>query len=288
MATDNNIPINQSLKEYARGIVGGLMFSLPLLYTMEVWWAGFSTAPHLFIIYILVTFGLLLGYNKYAGMRESATWKEIAIDSVEEIGIGIVLSFLILWMLNRINFQDMMLDEIVGKTVIEAMAVAIGVSIGTAQLGMQEGDTGYEEGSSTEKTERIRKRPGYGSQIVLALCGSIIVGGNVAPTEEVLMLAIEAKPIHILLMAWVSLLISVVILFFSDFKGSFKSDTKNMAYIISMDTCLCYAVALIASAFILWFFGRFANVSFDVGLAQTVTLGLPATLGASAGRLLIK
>jgi len=27
----------ESLQEYGRGIAGGLMFSIPLLYTMEVW-----------------------------------------------------------------------------------------------------------------------------------------------------------------------------------------------------------------------------------------------------------
>lgn len=36
-------PLVASLQEYARGIAGGLIFSLPLLYTMEVWWAGFIT-----------------------------------------------------------------------------------------------------------------------------------------------------------------------------------------------------------------------------------------------------
>ncbi|MDQ3135846.1 MAG: TIGR02587 family membrane protein, partial [Acidobacteriota bacterium] len=33
-------PIKKSLQEYARGVAGGLLFSLPLLYTMEVWWMG--------------------------------------------------------------------------------------------------------------------------------------------------------------------------------------------------------------------------------------------------------
>src|SRR5687768_4310411 len=36
--------ITESLREYGRGVAGGLMFSLPLLYTMEVWWAGFNTS----------------------------------------------------------------------------------------------------------------------------------------------------------------------------------------------------------------------------------------------------
>ena len=38
-------PIAKSLQEYGRGIAGGMLFSLPLLYTMEVWWAGFSIHP---------------------------------------------------------------------------------------------------------------------------------------------------------------------------------------------------------------------------------------------------
>jgi Putative integral membrane protein (DUF2391) len=38
--------ITKSLQEYGRGVAGGLMFSLPLLYTMEVWWAGFNTHPY--------------------------------------------------------------------------------------------------------------------------------------------------------------------------------------------------------------------------------------------------
>lgn len=38
-------PISKSLQEYDRGIAGGLIFSLPLLYTMEVWQAGSAMQP---------------------------------------------------------------------------------------------------------------------------------------------------------------------------------------------------------------------------------------------------
>ena len=49
-----------------------------------------------------------------------------------------------------------------------------------------------------------------------------------------------------------------------------------------------HLVALVASAFILWFFGRFDTVQMEMAIAQTVVLSLPATLGASAGRLLLQ
>jgi len=77
--------IARSLQEYLRGIAGGLLFSLPLLYTMEVWWAGFIAQPLRLLIYILATFTLLLGYNRYCGLRCDASPTEVAIDSIARL-----------------------------------------------------------------------------------------------------------------------------------------------------------------------------------------------------------
>jgi len=109
-----------------------------------VWWAGFTTHPLRLLIYVLATFTLLLGYNRYSGLRCDASPAEVAIDSVEEMGLGLLIAAFVLWLLGQITF-DMTVNEILGKIIIEAMTVAIGVSIGTAQLGgkgEQEGDTG--------------------------------------------------------------------------------------------------------------------------------------------------
>ena len=53
-------------------------------------------------------------------------------------------------------------------------------------------------------------------------------------------------------------------------------------------TIIMYAVALTSSAFMLWFFGRFDGLSLHGIVAESVVLGFPAALGASAGRLLIQ
>ena len=97
--------ITESLQEYGRGVAGGLMFSLPLLYTMEVWWAGFNTHPYRLLAYVLTTFLLLLGYNRYAGLRRDRNMTEVAIDSVEEMGIGLFLAALVLFLFGRITFE---------------------------------------------------------------------------------------------------------------------------------------------------------------------------------------
>ncbi|NEM98540.1 TIGR02587 family membrane protein [Pontibacter burrus] len=276
-------PLSLSLKEYARGITGGLLFSFPILYTMEVWWAGFHATPLQLLLLMLATYLLLLGYNRYAGMRPGVSWKSVLIDSVEEMGIGFVMSFTVLWMLNRIQPGVTSIDELMGKVIIEAMAISIGVSIGTAQLG----DKVEEEEQEDERLEE-EKQPGHVGMVVLAFCGAIIIGGNVAPTEEVIMLAVQATPAHILAMAVASLLLSIVVVYFSDFKGTSSKHTKSFWFWFTLDTSVSYLVALAASALALWFFGRFEGVGFWTGFAQTIVLGVLSSLGASAGRLLIK
>ncbi|MBC5992006.1 TIGR02587 family membrane protein [Pontibacter cellulosilyticus] len=277
----NSRPVHKSLKEYARGITGGLLFSFPLLYTMEVWWAGFIAEPLDLMVLVAVTYLLLLGYNRFAGMHPEASWKHVFINSVEEMGIGLLISFGVLLMLNRIQLTDMSIDEVMGKVIIEAMAVSIGVSIGTAQLGTKEDNKDKTEQQSDERRTKL----GF---FVLGICGAIVVGGNVAPTEEIIMIAVEAAPGHILAMAIVSLFISVVVVFFSNFKGTVSKSKKLLFFDMAFDTCVSYVTSLGVSAFVLWFFGRFDGVSFWVAFQHVIVLGVLASLGASAGRLLIK
>ncbi len=292
MSSAHHKPIKESLVEYAQGIVGGLLFSFPLLYTMEVWYAGFLAQPYHLVIMMLATFALLLGYNRFAGMRPGTSWKDVVIDSFEEMGIGLVMSFCILLMLNRIQLGENSADEIMGKIITEAMFVSIGVSIGTAQLGSsakeEDGGEGESRQPSDAEKEGKERRSGKVALVVLALCGSIIVGGSVAPTEEVLLLAIEAKPLHILVLAIVSILLSLVVCYFSDFKGTDRPDNRPTLYEVVFETCLSYCTALIASVFVLWYFFGFSDTGFWNIMAQCIVLGVIASLGASAGRLLIK
>ncbi len=269
--------VSDSLKEYARGITGGLLFSLPLLYTMEVWWLGFSIQPYQLLIYIVITFLLLLGYNNYAGVHEDATWKEVVIDSIEEIGIGFILSIIVLWLLGRIDFSEMRMNEIMGKTILESMTVAIGVSVGTAQLG----------GEEAKDDTNDRNVSGIG-HAVLALCGSVLIAGNVAPTEEIELIAMETTPLRLLMLVIISMLLGAVILFFSNFKKGHQLPPAKMALAVTFETFTAYIIALGSSAFMLWFFGRFNEIHYSTIIAQVIVLGLPAVLGASAGRLLIK
>ena len=283
-------PLAKSLQEYSRGIIGGLLFSLPLLYTMEVWWAGVRAHPLHLIFYVMTTFALLLGYNYYAGLRHDANWTEVVIDSVEEMGLGLLISAAALLLLGRIGL-DMALNEIVGKITVEAMTVAIGVSVGTAQLGGVGGESDTGEGGPA----RTRAASGgasngvhFGGQLVLALCGAVLFAANVAPTEEIVVIASEISSWKMLAIAFISIALGAVILFSVDFRGARNLAPAGGPMAVLIGSVTNYAVALAASAMILWFFGRFGGQDLIMCIGQTIVLGLAATLGASAGRLLLQ
>lgn len=300
MASQTN---KETLKEYGRGIIGGLLISLPLVYTMEVWWTGFTAPPDYLLSCVVVTYALLLGYNRYAGMKKDSSFREICHESVEELGLGFIVSFLFLLLIGRINF-GMSLDEIAGKVIVESMIVAIGISVGTAQLGGN-GEEGSEEGSGSGKgigeDSRGGSREGSKSgeegddgknhdsanlkRIVLSICGAVLFASSVAPTEEILMIAVGLEDFELLLMVFVSLILGGVIIYFSEFKGAPKE--KPSIFKMTLDLAVMYCIALLVSFIFLWFFGRIQDYGFFIIVAQMIVLAIPAAIGASAGRFLI-
>ncbi|MFB2835109.1 TIGR02587 family membrane protein [Floridanema evergladense] len=283
--------LTKSSQEYFRGIVGGVMFSLPILYTMEVWWAGFSIEPLRMFLYVLATFSLLLGYNRYAGLRRDASSLEVVIDSVEEMGLGIIVAAIFLWLLGRITLE-MNFNEIVGKVIVEAMTVAIGVSVGTAQLG-DNNNNKPDTGMHGDRNNLNIPSPGdkhidFWGQAVISLCGAVLFAANVAPTEEVIVIATQITSERLLALSLVSIIFGAGILFYSNFIDAEKFTRPYSLFTIVSGTIVTYAVALVASASILWVFGRFDGLPPIINLAETVVLALPATLGASAGRILLQ
>ncbi|HUF62915.1 MAG TPA: TIGR02587 family membrane protein [Verrucomicrobiales bacterium] len=273
--------VSESALEYGRGIAGGLIFSLPLIYTMEVWWAGFVLNPSRILLYVISTFGLLLLYNRFAGLRRDASMVEVAIDSVEEMGIGLILAALILWLTGQIDLQTEIL-EMTGKVVMEAMTVAIGVSVGSSQLG---GDDGGDEGVSGHDEKEESK---YVPQAAIALCGAILFAANIAPTEEVAIIAMESPPWKILLLALGSVLAAAAVLHYSGMYGAERHVAKDTLFLKVRGLLTTYAVALAGAAACLHFFGGFDGQPLGIALSMCVVAGVPATLGASAGRLLIQ
>lgn len=243
------LPIDRSLREYGRGVAGGLVFSLPLIYTMEVWWTGFIVQPERLLLDVLGSFILLLGYNRYAGLREDASWAEIAIDSVEEMGLGLVIAGFFLVLLGRIAL-DMHVSEIAGKIVMEGMTVAIGVSVGTAQLG---GGNGDDDDSGMTSIARRPDPEGNAAdihsvdQLVIAFCAAVLFGANLAPTEEILVIGVEISSWNVIGLMLASILLGAMILFYSEFPGARQLPEEGRYRTMASRGVATYTVALVAA-----------------------------------------
>lgn len=266
-----------SLREYGRGVGGGFLFSMPLLFTMEMWADGFTIPPARLVAGIIASLVLLCGYNLFAGLRHDSTMTEVAIDSVEELGIGLALSAAILYLLGRLP-PEASLAESLGLIVLEGLFVAVGVSVGTAQLSTGEEDAGGPRG----------RHQTLWSEIVLAICGSVLIAANVAPTEEVLLLAGELATGQLLATMGLSLTLAATLLYYSDFAGSGRFAGVRGSFGVVEGSAITYAAALVTSGALLWFFGRFAGNGPALNAAQCVVLALAATLGGAAGRLLLR
>lgn len=273
-------PVKESLREYARGIVGGLIFSIPLLYTMEVWWAGFQLRSERILILLGFTFLLLLAYNTYAGVRRDETWAGVAIDSVEELGLGLLVSAGFLFLLGRIEPGDSW-REVVGKVVVEATLVAIGISIGTSQLGQLDSDPEEDESSGARPKD-------FFGVLSLSACGAVVLATNIAPTDEIVVLALENSSWRLLGMVIVSLLLGVLVMVFSDLLDTEEEPRHSVPVRLVFGSVISYAVAFACSAAILFLFGRFDGMALSAVLSMTVVLSVAASMGAAAGKILIR
>ena len=200
----------QVLKEYGRGTVGGLLFSLAIVYTMEMWQAGFILAPEKLLVNVLITFGLLLGYNTFSGLHNDHTFWEVGRESVEEIGLAFLVTFSFLLLIDQIQLS-MSFYEIAGKTIVETMIVAIGISVGTEQLGAETS----EDSESKENAHPTSSKPAraYLRMISLSVCGAVLFIAPVASTEEILIMAVESSHVQLMVMVVVSVLLALVTLF---------------------------------------------------------------------------
>ena len=276
--------IEDSTAEYARGLAGGFLLSLPLLYTMEVWWQGFILDPLHMLAFVGITFVLLLGYNRFSGMRRDASFVEVIIDSVEELGIGIVMSALILLCLNKI-WIGMPLEEALGKITIEAMTVAIGVSVGTAQLMNDDEDTGMD--GDTKDEHKFDPRMFF-EQIFVSFCGATLVGSSIAPTEEVLQIAVSSSTFHLLSLMTLSFCVIGAVLYMSNFKGADEIEGDEPLVNRLETVSVIYAISIASAFLLLWMYGQVSGVAPAVVVSEAIVLAFVTSLGASAGRLLIQ
>jgi putative integral membrane protein (TIGR02587 family) len=280
------------LVDMVRAASGGLLFGIPLLFTVEVMWTGQHTEPRQALAVLAVSFVLLTVLNRTAGFRrtEDRTLRLAATDAVEGVALAIVLVLAMLALLGEVD-STTPLAVIVGKTVYEVLPVCVG--IGVANSILREKSVG--DGSKNEADSVGRAQAPSGSTSLNAsvadlgasLIGAVFVALSIAPTDEVPMVTASRSPIWLLMIVAASLLIAYSIVFVAGFTGQTRRHAQQgLLQHPLIETLASYVVALCSSFAMLWLFQR-TGAPGGVTLAQVIVLGLPAAIGGAAGRLAI-
>ena len=275
--------------ELVRGVAGGMLFGIPLLYTMEVWWAGTYAHPLRMIAVLATTFLIVLLLMRTTGFRETkdVRWIDAAMDTVEAVALGIVCVTAVLFLLRELTMETP-LQELLGKVVYEATPFSIGVAVAYTVLrrgraAKEEDDREGDDGGDDQGVNATV------ADIGATLVGALFVAFNIAPTDEIPMIASAMAPAWQAALIFASLLISYGIVFGAGFANQEqRHQQQGVLQHPLTETVASYLVALLAAAAMLWFFQRFDLAApWEMTLSHVIVLGLPAAVGGAAGRLAV-
>lgn len=279
------------LDDLIRGASGGFLFGIPLLYTMEVWWIGSFTEPPFMLGALAVTFVVVFLLNRTAGFRKSQgnTPIQATMDTIEAIAIGCVCAASVLVLLREVTL-DVPLDEALGKIIFEGLPFTLGVALADQFLSDKSGDNGDGDSNATQTWHRDRDDLNETlSDVGGTLIGALIIAFNIAPTDEVAMLASGISGPWLLGLMLASLLISYGIVFAAGFANQAKRQQQQGIFQRPLsETVASYLVSLFASALMLLFFHQLDfQDPWSMWLSYSLVLALPASIGGAAGRLAI-
>jgi putative integral membrane protein (TIGR02587 family) len=274
------LPENVAARAFAIGLArafgGALIFSLPILMTMEMWWLGFSISNFKLALLLLLTIPLLVGLSHYMGFEDTFGLKDDALDAFVALAVGFVAGAITLSLFSVIE-SGMSAHEIIGKISIQAVPGSIGAMFAQSQLG---GDQ--------KKKEEKKRHAGYGGEVFIMAAGALFLAFNVAPTEEMILIAQQMSAWHSIALALVSILIMHAFVYTVEFQGTASIPPGTPFWSVFLRfTILGYAVALSMSAYMLWTFGRTEGLAFAQTISILIVLGFPSAVGAAAARLIL-
>lgn len=268
----------RALKDFGRAGGGALLFSLPMLMTMEFWSLGlYLDRTRLFLLFA-ATLPLLVLLSRRIGFADSRRWADDVLDTLIALGIGILASTIILAIFGSLT-SDEPLDAVLGKIAIQAVPASLGALLAKSQFGAAAVDDGDEPSAGRES---------YGGELFLMGVGALFLGFNVAPTDEVILISFQMSPFMALALVILSLALMHGFVFAVGFAGGSEVSPDDPWWSAFLRMTLPgYILALSVSLFLLWVFARTDGMSADGILLAGIVLAFPSAIGAAAARLIL-
>lgn len=271
-----------------RAASGGLLFGVPLMYTMEVWWVGEHTESRQMLVILVVLACVLVVLNLTAGFRRTrdVRLRDAVADTIEALAVGMVVTAGVLVMLRVVTIDTSVLSAM-GKIVNESVPFCLGIGVARFLLSGDPGmsDEEDEGDDTTEGTSRAKPLNASVAEVGATILGAAFVGLSIAPTDEIPMLTAAMDPPWLVVVLVMSLVASYAIVFVAGFaRQGQRHEQEGIFQSPGVETIVTYLVSLVVVVLLLWLFQRDVWPASDL-LDRVVVLGFPATIGGAVGRL---
>lgn len=264
---------------YAQGLgracIGALLFALPLFMTMEMWWFGFTIDKLRLAAMLAATFPVLVALSYFAGFERAFGLTEHVLDAFAALAIAALIGAAALLLFGVLR-PGQPLDEIAAKIAVVSFPAALGALLADKQLGRRRDDNVVRE-----------PRP-FAARLFLMGVGALFVSLNVAPTEEMLVIAFQISPWQTALLALVSLALLHALLFWVDFPGRDLRRGREPTWFALVRTSLSgYGLCVLVSLALLWAFGRSDGVAVSELIGFVVVLSFAGVIGAGLAQAVL-
>ncbi|MEJ5990522.1 TIGR02587 family membrane protein [Ramlibacter sp. PS3R-8] len=276
MSSDSRPSNARFARGLARAFAGAILFVLPLLMTMEMWWLGFGMPGWKLVLLLVLFFPFLVVLSWHSGFEPTFSWRDDVVDALVAYAVGFFASALVLGLLGELQ-SGMSMREMVGKVSLQAVPASIGALLSQSQLGERDDAQATRGGVAT-----------YWSELFIMLVGALFLAFNLAPTEEMVQIAVKLSDLATCGLILASLILMHVFVYGAAFRGR-PDDHRNASRlsVLLRFGVVGYSLAFLVSAYMLWTFGRLDGLALAPALQVIAVLAFPAAIGAAAARLIL-
>jgi putative integral membrane protein (TIGR02587 family) len=241
----------------------------------EMWSLGFYMSRGRLALLLLGLIPLLIRLSYHAGFEPTFDWQNDVVDAFVVIAVGFFSGGALLFLFGILTF-DMSLDAVIGMVSLQSVPASIGAMLSQSQLGKSD--------ASVEQS----KPTGYWDELFIMLAGALFIAFNVAPTEEMIVIAYQLTEWHAIALMVISLILMHAFVYAVEFRGQsdLPEGTPQWSVFLRF-TIVGYVIALLISAYVLWTFGRTDGLGVHEQLMVYLVLGFPSAVGAAAARLIL-
>jgi putative integral membrane protein (TIGR02587 family) len=261
-----------------RAFAGALIFGLPMLMTMEMWWIGFYADPWKLVLLLIVMIPLLTGLSYIGGFEPTETLRDDAVDAFVAVAVATVMAFVILLVFGVIDLE-MSMREIIGMMILQIFSGSIGAVLAQDQMS---------GGGNENRKSRRERQPRYGQELFLMVAGALFLALNVAPTDEIVLLSYMMGTWQQIGLVLLSLAIMHGFVYSVEFTGTphARADATFLSLFLRF-TVTGYALVLLVCLYLLWTFGRTDGLGPEAIMSACIVLGFPGAIGAASARLIL-